>query len=95
MSEYFDYLMNAVDLCHQKLSKALPEAPPNPLSVWQGKIEADTICPSCQTILQKEEKDCSLQSCYISLTSLIYPITGISFELFGYDVWSDMCACKA
>ena len=89
MSEYFDYSMNAVDLCHQKLSKALPEAPPNPLSVWQGKIEADTICPSCQTILQKEEKDCSLQ------TSLIYPITGISFELFGYDVWRDMCACKA
>lgn len=86
MSEYYDYLMNAVDLCYQKLLKTSPVRPPNPLSIWQGKMTIETQCHQCGTIWSREEKDCSLQSCYISLTSPIYPITGISFELYSYDV---------
>ena len=43
MSEYFDYLMNAVDSCYQKLLKTSSALPPNPLCIWQGK----TIIPFC------------------------------------------------
>ena len=86
MGEYYDYLMNAVDSCYQRLMKTLPTCPPNPLSAWQGKIAIDAHCDQCKNTWPMEEKDCSLQGCYISLASPIYPITSISFELYSYDV---------
>lgn len=86
MGEFFDYLMNSVESCYQKLPKTQPNAPTNPLSVWQGKTTVDTVCKYCAICVAREEKDCSLQGCFLSLTSLVYPVTGIWFEQFSYDV---------
>lgn len=74
MCEFLDYLLNCVDNCYQVLKKEEPSRR-NPIRLIQGKQRKTRSCACGQT------RESVFQYSYINLTSLLCPVTDISFEV--------------
>ena len=80
-----DYLLNCVDNCYQVLKKEEPSRR-NPIRLIQGKQRKTRSCACGQTRESVEEgakevRESVFQYSYINLTSLLCPVTDISFEV--------------
>ena len=85
MCEFLDYLLNCVDNCYQVLKKEEPSRR-NPIRLIQGKQRKTRSCACGQTRESVEEgakegRESVFQYSYINLTSLLCPVTDISFEV--------------
>lgn len=85
MCEFLDYLLNCVDNCYQVLKKEEPSRR-NPIRLIQGKQRKTRSCACGQTRESveegtKEARESVFQYSYINLTSLLCPVTDISFEV--------------
>lgn len=85
MCEFLDYLLNCVDNCYQVLKKKEPSRR-NPIRLIQGKQRKTRSCACGQTRESveegaKEARESVFQYSYINLTSLLCPVTDISFEV--------------
>ena len=85
MCEFLDYLLNCVDNCYQVLKKKEPSRR-NPIRLIQGKQRKTRSCACGQTRESVEEgakevRESVFQYSYINLTSLLCPVTDISFEV--------------
>lgn len=85
MCEFLDYLLNCVDNCYQVLKKEEPSRR-NPIRLIQGKQRKTRSCACGQmreSVEQgaKEARESVFQYSYINLTSLLCPVTDISFEV--------------
>ena len=85
MCEFLDYLLNCVDNCYQVLKKEEPSRR-NPIRLIQGKQRKTRSCACGQTHESveegaKEARESVFQYSYINLTSLLCPVTDISFEV--------------
>ena len=85
MCEFLDYLLNCVDNCYQVLKKEEPSRR-NPIRLIQGKQRKTRSCTCGQTRESVEEgakevRESVFQYSYINLTSLLCPVTDISFEV--------------
>ena len=89
MCEFLEYLLNCVDNCYQVLKKEEPSRR-NPIRLIQGKQRKTRSCACGQTRESVEEgakegakegRESVFQYSYINLTSLLCPVTDISFEV--------------
>ena len=81
MCEYLEYLLDCVDTCYKSLKKE-GDNRRNPVNLIQRKQKAVLTCRGGKTRRPiTDAKENVSQLSYINLTSMLYPVTGISFEV--------------
>lgn len=87
MSEFTDYLLSAIDSCYETMKKSNGDSTiRNPFLLFEGKQKERVSC-FCGKLCEKSDSSpIPIQTSYITLTSPLYPVTGIQFESYEYNV---------
>lgn len=87
MSEFTDYLLSAIDSCYETMKKANGDSTiRNPFLLFEGKQKERVSCFCGELCEKSDSSPIPIQTSYITLTSPLYPVTGIQFESYEYNV---------